>query len=440
MTERGFKHNIWLNAEIFSDFVGGKIKDGERPCVVVDGSSYYNIGQSEGCDLNFARGRIHPQIQAYIKENPINVDPNIPIGACTGSLFIHNTPNVLNKAMQKHGYKHNLWVCVGGVLSYRENEVEDLGGKLKDGEKPAYTHSVLGEIYNIEQTEGCDLKKYWAETWSVSHPYIDAYLDAQKQQDHSRSANEILSTQTPDHPVADRGVPSANQEGVTLNSNSFAQPKQKVGDATMAQENKGNQVPINGLSGRQYTKGNFTTLEKAYHVKGHSNNIWVTENQAAQLGGKVKEGEVGVPIKVPHFEKGKGFTCTNAIVYNLDQTIDCNLNLSKNPNHPQIQAYIQSHQQTLTQTQQQPQQANPVLSDELTQSQGNISPASIKAVQQQSNQFATDAVKNRADQMKTKEDPERDAVMSYLAEQGIEKAPPRAKPRSKEPRNKDPER
>ena len=438
MTERGFKHNIWLNSRIFSDFVGGKIKDGERPCVVVDGYSYYNIGQSEGCDLNFASGRIHPQIQAYIKENPINVDPNIPIGACTGSIFIHNTPNVLNKAMQKHGYKHNLWVCVGGV--HRENEVEDLGGKLKDGEKPAYTHSVLGEIYNIEQTEGCDLKKHWAETWSVSHPYIDAYLDAQKQQDHSRSANEILSTQTPDHPVADRGVPSANQEGVTLNSNSFAQPKQKVGDATMAQENKGNQVPINGLSGRQYTKGNFTTLEKAYHVKGHSNNIWVTENQAAQLGGKVKEGEVGVPIKVPHFEKGKGFTCTNAIVYNLDQTIDCNLNLSKNPNHPQIQAYIQSHQQTLTQTQQQPQQANPVLSDELTQSQGNISPASIKAVQQQSNQFVTDAVKNRADQMKTKEAPEQDAGMSYLDEQGTKKAPPRAKPRSKEPRNKDPER
>ena len=438
MTERGFKHNIWLNSRIFSDFVGGKIKDGERPCVVVDGYSYYNIGQSEGCDLNFASGRIHPQIQAYIKENPINVDPNIPIGACTGSIFIHNTPNVLNKAMQKHGYKHNLWVCVGGV--HRENEVEDLGGKLKDGEKPAYTHSVLGEIYNIEQTEGCDLKKHWAETWSVSHPYIDAYLDAQKQQDHSRSANEILSTQTPDHPVADRGVPSANQEGVTLNSNSFAQPKQKVGDATMAQENKGNQVPINGLSGRQYTKGNFTTLEKAYHVKGHSNNIWVTENQAAQLGGKVKEGEVGVPIKVPHFEKGKGFTCTNAIVYNLDQTIDCNLNLSKNPNHPQIQAYIQSHQQTLTQTQQQPQQANPVLSDELTQSQGNISPASIKAVQQQSNQFVTDAVKNRADQMKTKEAHEQDAGMSYLDEQGTKKAPPRAKPRSKEPRNKDPER
>ena len=438
MTERGFKHNIWLNSRIFSDFVGGKIKDGERPCVVVDGYSYYNIGQSEGCDLNFASGRIHPQIQAYIKENPINVDPNIPIGACTGSIFIHNTPNVLNKAMQKHGYKHNLWVCVGGV--HRENEVEDLGGKLKDGEKPAYTNYVLGEIYNIEQTEGCDLKKYWAETWSVSHPYIDAYLDAQKQQDHSRSANEILSTQTPDHPVADRGVPSANQEGVTLNSNSFAQPKQKVGDATMAQENKGNQVPINGLSGRQYTKGNFTTLEKAYHVKGHSNNIWVTENQAAQLGGKVKEGEQGVTIKVPHFEKGKGFTCTNAIVYNLDQTIGCNLNLSKNPNHPQIQAYIQSHQQTLTQTQQQPQQANPVLSDELTQSQGNISPASIKAVQQQSNQFVTDAVKNRADQMKTKEAPEQDAGMSYLDEQGTKKAPPRAKPRSKEPRNKDPER
>ena len=483
LKEKGYKHNIWVD-EYDIKSLGGKIKDGEHPLV----KSYYNIEQTEGCDLSASFAHVHPQVQAYIKEHPVEINPKLPINAANGALLEYRRSTETEtqpyiEAMEKHGYKHNIWV--------EEDRVESLGGKIKDGE-----HPLVKSYYNIDQTEGLDLNK----PWLTSSPYIKDYLfnkqleanlddhvhiDAETTAPIGESESKAFdvansSTKAHKHEHEFTVGKNNNSSAISRAAQSYATFVNKTKEAQMEQSKQNtnelarsaaySHTPTNAKTGQAFPVDYQEKFNKAFESSSFTNKLWVTRIQAKYLGGDIKPNEK--PLYVTYaFKKGSNFRVNRTVgYYNLDQTIGCDLSRSDDPSHPQIKAYIQAQSLQINPSQQQTLESKskqaPVLesfgNNELDARVKKITEGfgftvtdknEIKAAVETVKSFNIAVVKDIAetkkkhehdaaskDASKTKEDPERDAVMAYLVEQGIEKAPPRTRARSKEPRNKDPER
>lgn len=53
-------------------------------------------------------------------------------------------------------------------------------------------------------------------------------------------------------------------------------------------------MPRNGATGRAYRGGNVLALWEVAAEQGYTSNVWLTFNQARDLGGKVRKGSKGV--------------------------------------------------------------------------------------------------------------------------------------------------
>ena len=352
LKEKGYKHNIWVD-EYDIKSLGGKIKDGENPLV----KSYYNIEQTEGCDLSASFAHVHPQVQAYIKEHPVEINPKLPINAANGALLEYRRSTETQpyiEAMEKHGYKHNIWV--------EEDRVESLGGKIKDGE-----HPLVKSYYNIDQTEGLDLNK----PWLTSSPYIKDYL-FNKQLEANLDDHEHTDAETT-APIGVRKSTNAHKQeheftvGVNNNTNAIKRAAKTYDSFT--NKSKGKQIeqgvptnndshgyigdPVNARTGKNVLGDNKRILDDAANRNQFKTNLWVTRIQARKLGGKIAPKAVGTSIFRYEEANDGNLMPIRYDVYNLDQTIGCDLSRSEDPSHPQIKAYIQAQSPQQNQTQQQ---------------------------------------------------------------------------------------
>ena len=56
-------------------------------------------------------------------------------------------------------------------------------------------------------------------------------------------------------------------------------------------------MPRNGTTGRAYRGGNALALLEVAADEGYASNVWLTFNQARELGGKVRKGSSGVQCR-----------------------------------------------------------------------------------------------------------------------------------------------
>ncbi len=116
--------------------------------------------------------------------------------------------------------------------------------------------------------------------------------------------------------------------------------------------------PVNARTGKNVLGDNKRILDDAANRNQFKTNLWVTRIQARKLGGKIAPKAVGTSI-VRYEEANDGnLIPTRYDVYNLDQTIGCDLRLSEKPYHPQIKAYIQAQSPQVAQQNQTQQQAH----------------------------------------------------------------------------------
>ena len=473
MEKHGYKHNIWVEEDRVES-LGGKIKDGENPLV----KSYYNIDQTEGLDLNKPWLTSSPYIKDYLfnKQLEANLDDHVHIDAETTAPIGVRKDSRFEYMFNVKGYSHKIWL--------HEAAANRLGGKIKEGEKPKVTFRQKGfdkvSYYNIEQTEGCDLSR----SMNPKHPYIRAYIEEQRrhQVESESKAFDVANSSTKAHKHEHEFTVGKNNNSSAISraAQSYATFVNKTKEAQMEQSKQNtnelarsaaySHTPTNAKTGQAFPVDYQEQFKNAFESSSFTNNLWVTRIQAKTLGGDIKPNEK--PLYVTYaFKKGSNFRVNRTVAYyNLDQTIGCDLSRSDDPSHHQIKAYIQAQSLQQNPSQQQAHESTskqaPVLASfgnkdldarvkKITEGFGFTvtDKNEIKAAVETVKSFNIAVVKDIAETKKkhehdaaskdasnTKEDPERDAVMAYLVEQGIEKAPPRTRARSKEPRNKDPER
>ena len=362
MQERGYKHNIWGGLESFAS-LGGKIKDGEQPLRILNDdfdSRIYNIEQFEGVDLNLSDKIYHPKFEAYIQEHADelkNIHPNgLPITPLSSLAYDPSDHRFeqLQQVLKEKGYKHNIWVD--------EYDIKSLGGKIKDGE-----HPLVKSYYNIDQTEGLDLNK----PWLTSSPYIKDYL-FNKQLEANLDDHEHTDAETT-APIGVRKSTNAHKQeheftvGVNNNTNAIKRAAKTYDSFT--NKSKGKQIeqgvptnndshgyigdPVNARTGKNVLGDNKRILDDAANRNQFKTNLWVTRIQARKLGGKIAPKAVGTSIFRYEEANDGNLMPIRYDVYNLDQTIGCDLSRSEDPSHPQIKAYIQAQSPQQNQTQQQ---------------------------------------------------------------------------------------
>lgn len=111
--------------------------------------------------------------------------------------------------------------------------------------------------------------------------------------------------------------------------------------------------PVNARTGKNVLGDNKRILDDAANRNQFKTNLWVTRIQARKLGGKIAPKAVGTSIFRYEEANDGNLMPIRYDVYNLDQTIGCDLSRSEDPSHPQIKAYIQAQSPQQNQTQQQ---------------------------------------------------------------------------------------
>lgn len=116
--------------------------------------------------------------------------------------------------------------------------------------------------------------------------------------------------------------------------------------------------PVNARTGKNVLGDNKRILDDAANRNQFKTNLWVTRIQASKLGGSIAPKAVGTSIFRYEGANDGNLTPIRYDVYNLDQTIGCDLSRSEDPSHPQIKAYIQAQSPQVVQQNQTQQQAH----------------------------------------------------------------------------------